>query len=118
MRDRTFKLIPHIVEGNFIVRRAVGSTPAIMGTKLKQYYVRSDRFFELILDVGSSSVASGVVGLSVGYAKTLVVDIAFLLEGYDETTLPERVTGCVRLHNVDFVEGFRFVEGNDDNDSD
>jgi hypothetical protein len=35
-RDKTFKLIPQIVEGNFLVRKAVGSTPAIMGTKLRQ----------------------------------------------------------------------------------
>ena len=68
-RDHTFKLIPQIVEGNFIVRRAVGSTPAIMGTKLKQYYIRGERFFELILDVGSSSVAAGVTGLASGYVS-------------------------------------------------
>lgn len=68
-RDHTFKLIPQIVEGNFIVRRAVGSTPAIMGTKLKQHYIRDKRFFELILDVGSSSVAAGVTGLAAGYVS-------------------------------------------------
>lgn len=32
-RDNTFKLIPQIIEGNFMVRKAVGSTPAIMGNK-------------------------------------------------------------------------------------
>ncbi len=53
-RDVTFKLIPQIVEGNFIVRKAVRSTPAIMGLKLKQYYFSSERYFELFLDVASS----------------------------------------------------------------
>ena len=108
-RDKTFKLIPQIVEGNFIVRRAVGSTPAILGTKLKQSYVRNDRFFELICDVGSSSVAAGVVRLSVGYAKTLTVDMAFVLQGDKEEHLPEKVFGACRMKNLDFEEGFRFV---------
>ena len=34
--DRCYKLIPQIVEGNFIVRRAVGATPAILGMMLGQ----------------------------------------------------------------------------------
>ena len=85
-----------IIEGNFIVRRAVGSTPAILGTKLKQSYRRTDRYLELIVDVGSSSVAAGVVRLSIGYARTLVVDLCFLLEGKTEETLPEKVFGMAR----------------------
>lgn len=101
-RDRTFKLIPQIVQGNFIVRKAVGSTPAIMGKKLRQEYVRTDRFFEVVLDCGSSSVATGVIRLSLGYAKTLVVDMGFLFEGDDDSTLPERLFGCVRMKQIDF----------------
>jgi hypothetical protein len=49
-RDSTFKLIPQIVQGNFIVRKAVGSTPAVLGKKLRQLYVRDERFFEIVLD--------------------------------------------------------------------
>jgi hypothetical protein len=109
-RDVTFKLIPQIVEGNFIVRKAVGSTPAIMGLKLKQYYFSSERYFELFLDVASSSVAAGVVALTVGYAKTLVVDMAFLLEGAEEWALPEKILGTCRLKNVDLHGGMRFCE--------
>lgn len=109
-RDRTFKLIPQIVQGNFMVRKAVGSTPAIMGKKLKQLYVRGERFFEIILDCGSSSVAAGVIRLSLGYAKTIVVDLGFLFEGDDETVLPERIFGCVRIKNPDFSMPIRKVK--------
>jgi hypothetical protein len=109
-RDKTFKLIPQIVQGNFIVRKAVGSTPAIMGKKLRQEYVRTDRFFEVILDCGSSAVATGVIRLSLGYAKTLVVDMGFLFEGDDESELPERLFGCVRLKRIDFGPNLRKVE--------
>ncbi|KAL3943961.1 MAG: hypothetical protein SGBAC_001955 [Bacillariaceae sp.] len=101
-RDKTFKLIPQIVEGNFIVRKAVGSTPAIMGTKLAQYYSRSDRFVEVILDCGSSQVATGVIRLSLGYAKSLMVDMGFLLEADGEQYLPERIFGCARMKYPEF----------------
>lgn len=108
-RDRTFKLIPQIVDGNFIVRKCVGSTPAIMGKKLRQLYVSNDRFFEVILDCGSSPVATGVIRLSLGYAKTLVVDMGFLFEGDEDEYLPERIFGCVRMKNIDFGPQMRHV---------
>jgi hypothetical protein len=109
-RDRTFKLIPQIVQGNFIVRKAVGSTPAIMGKKLRQLYIRSDRFFEVVLDCGSSPVASGIIRISLGYARTLVVDMAFLFEADDQSFLPERIFGCVRVKNMEFGPNLRFVQ--------
>ena len=109
-RDETFKLIPRIVEGNFLVRKAVGSTPAIMGTRLKQYYVRTERFMEIVLDCGSSQVAEGVLKLSLGYAKTLVVDMGFLLEAREDEHLPERIFGCVRVKYPSFGNELRKVD--------
>lgn len=109
-RDRTFKLIPRIVEGNFLVRKAVGNTPAIMGTKLRQRYVRNERFMEVILDCGSSAVATGVIRLSLGYAKTLVVDMGFLLEADSDEYLPEQIFGAVRMKYPSFGAHLRKVE--------
>jgi len=108
-RHSVFKLLPRIAEGNVVVKKAVGSKPAIMGRKLKQTYVRRERFMEVIIDVGSSSVATKIVKLSLSYAKTLVVDMAFLLEGKDNDVLPERIIGSVRLKNVDFKNSQRLV---------
>jgi len=101
-RDNTFKLVPRIVDGNFMVKKAVGSKPAILGRKLKQHYIRTQRFFELIVDIQSDAIAKKVVALSVGYAKTLIVDMMFMLEGDTEDTLPERILGGVRVKNLDF----------------
>lgn len=101
-RNHTFKLIPRIVEGNYMVRKAVGSKPAILGTRLKQHYIRTGRYFEVVVDISSSTVAQRVVKLAQGYAKGLVVDMMFLLEGVDEDTLPERILGGVRISNIDF----------------
>lgn len=68
-RDETFKLIPRIVEGNFVVKAAVGAKPSILGNKLRQIYVHGDRFMELIVDIGSNNVAQKVVKLSTGYVS-------------------------------------------------
>eukprot|EP00566_Odontella_aurita_P015491 CAMPEP_0113551646 /NCGR_PEP_ID=MMETSP0015_2-20120614/14635_1 /TAXON_ID=2838 /ORGANISM="Odontella" /LENGTH=338 /DNA_ID=CAMNT_0000452551 /DNA_START=73 /DNA_END=1089 /DNA_ORIENTATION=- /assembly_acc=CAM_ASM_000160 len=109
-RDRTFKLVPRIVEGNTLVKKAVGSKPVLMGRKLKQSYVRGERFFELIIDVGSDKIADKIVKMCIGYAKSIVVDLAFILEGTDQSVLPERVMGTFRLNNIDFKNQRRVVE--------
>jgi len=109
-RDKTFKLIPRIVEGNFLVRKAVGSTPCIMGKAIKQTYAKGDRFFEVFLDTGSSAAAAGVIKLCSGYAKCISTDMAFLLEGTNESTLPERLLGCARIKRLDFKKDVRFVK--------
>lgn len=103
-RNETFKLIPRIVEGNYLVRKAVGSKPAILGRKIKQTYIRTDRFMELIVDIASDSIANKIVTLSLGYAKTLAVDMAFVLEGNDPLTLPEQILAAVRMNHIDFKQ--------------
>jgi hypothetical protein len=101
-RDSSFKLIPRIVKGNLIVRRAVGSKPSLLGKKIKQYYFRGERFFEMIVDIASDPVAQKIVKLALGYAKSLVTDICYVIEGTDTETLPERIFGGVTLKNIDF----------------
>jgi hypothetical protein len=101
-RNDTFKLIPRIVEGNYVVRTAVGTKPTIIGKKIQQYYIRGDRYFEIVVDISSEPMAQRIVKLALGFAKTLVVDIMYVLEGNDEDTLPERIFGGVRLRGIDF----------------
>ncbi|CAH0482813.1 unnamed protein product [Peronospora belbahrii] len=100
-RNERFKLIPCIVEGSFIVRQAVGSTPALIGKKLRQPTFRGKQYFELDVDIGSSAVANRVVGLVSGYTKKLVIDMGFVLEGQSPDELPERLFGSVRLVHTD-----------------
>ena len=56
-RNTRFKLIPKVVDGNYLVRKAVKDTPTLLGTKLNQIYTREDHYFELAVDVSSSTVA-------------------------------------------------------------
>jgi hypothetical protein len=109
-RDNTFKLIPRIVEGNYIVRKAVGSKPSILGRKLKQIYHGTDRYMEVIVDIASDPIAQRVTKLAMGYLQSIVVDMMFVLEGNDEKELPERIFGGVRLSGVDVkLQGRRTV---------
>jgi uncharacterized membrane protein len=50
-------------KGPWVVKMAVGNKPALIGTKLQQFYTRGDRFFEIDIDIGSSQVAARVLGL-------------------------------------------------------
>ncbi|KAE9190124.1 hypothetical protein PF004_g21996 [Phytophthora fragariae] len=100
-RNERFKLIPSIVEGSFIVRQAVGSTPALVGKKLSQPYFRGKQYFELDIDIGSSAVANRVVGLVSGYTKKLVINMGFVLEGQNPEELPERLFGTASLVHLD-----------------
>lgn len=100
-RSETLKLIPNVHEGSWMVRRAVGQTPAIIGRALDTAFYTGDGYCEVDIDVGSSSVAAGVLRIVRGAAKSLIVDLAFLLEGATEEDLPERLLGTVRLLKMD-----------------
>lgn len=110
-RDERFKLIPRISEGPFIVRKSVGSKPAILGKKLTQRYFKGENVLELDLDVGSSTIAHRLLQLSLGYSKLLTVDMAFVLEGQDEKELPEQVVGLIRAVHVDFSKAVDINKG-------
>lgn len=70
-RDNTFKLIPRIVDGNILVKRAVGSKPTLIGRKLKLHYIRDERFMEVIMDISSDPIAHNIVQLAKGFVSHL-----------------------------------------------
>ncbi|CAH0519302.1 unnamed protein product [Peronospora belbahrii] len=99
-RNSRFKLIPTVVEGSFIIKQSVGSKPTLLGNKLKCLYHRGDNYFEVDIDISSNSVANTVVGMVQGVTKSLVVDMAFLLEAQSDEELPENILGAVRLQHI------------------
>ncbi|CAM6079958.1 unnamed protein product [Sphagnum tenellum] len=81
-RNSRFKLIPSIVEGYWMVKRAVGTKACLLGRAVTCHYLRENNFLEIDVDIGSSSVARGVVGLVLGYITSVVVDLAILIEAH------------------------------------
>ncbi|KAL0585542.1 hypothetical protein ABG067_004683 [Albugo candida] len=106
-RNSRFKLLPTVVDGSFIIRQSVGSKPTLLGNKLKCQYHKADHYFEVDVDISSNSVANSVVGMVQGVTKSLVVDMAFLLEAQTEEELPEVLLGAVRMDRVALDRPFR-----------
>lgn len=100
-RAQRLKLLPRVVQGSGPIREGVGTTPAILGTKIQQHYYQGPHYLEVDYDVGSSTVATNVVNLLLGYSRNLIIDLAFVIEAQSVLELPERVLGTVRLDSID-----------------
>ncbi|XP_072991915.1 protein ENHANCED DISEASE RESISTANCE 2 isoform X2 [Typha latifolia] len=99
-RDARFKLIPSIIEGYWMIKRAVGTKACLLGKAVTCRYLRQDNFLEIDVDIGSSSVARSIISLVLGYVTSIVVDLAILIEATEEEELPEYILGTVRLNRV------------------
>ena len=100
-RNSRFKLIPYISQGSWIVKQSVGKKSCLLGQALEVNYFRGDNYLELDIDVGSSTVARGVVNLVLGYLNNLVIEMAFLIQGNTAEELPEFLLGTCRLNHLD-----------------
>eukprot|EP00968_Pinguiococcus_pyrenoidosus_P012271 scaffold1070_cov245-Pinguiococcus_pyrenoidosus.AAC.25 len=100
-RNDRFKMIPKLLEAPWIVKNAVPVKPAIMGKKLTCRYFRGKDYVEVDLDVASEAIARNIVSLCRGYARQLVVDVGIVLQGENESELPERMLGVVSMHHID-----------------
>ncbi|KAG8375166.1 hypothetical protein BUALT_Bualt10G0072100 [Buddleja alternifolia] len=100
-RNSRLKLIPSVPKGSWIVRQSVGSTPCLLGKAVDCNYIRHPNYLEVDVDIGSSTVANGVLGLVVGVITSLVVDMAFLVQANSIEELPERLIGAVRVSHIE-----------------
>lgn len=114
-RTSRLKLIPSVPKGSWIVRQSVGSTPCLLGKAVDCNYIRGPKYLEIDVDIGSSTVANGVLGLVIGVMTTLVVDMAFLVQANTADELPERLIGAVRLSHIELLSAI--VPPNLDQDS-
>ncbi|CAN7109205.1 unnamed protein product [Brassica rapa subsp. narinosa] len=100
-RNSRLKLIPQVPKGSWIVRQSVGSTPCLLGKAVDCNYIRGPTYLEIDVDIGSSTVANGVLGLVIGVITSLVVEMAFLVQANTPEELPERLIGAVRVSHIE-----------------
>ncbi len=100
-RNQRLKFIPHAHQASWMLKRAVGNRPAILGKAMKMRYHRGDGYLEIDVDIASSSTAVNLWGLVQGVAKGLVMDLGFVLEAQEREWLPELLLAAVRVHKVD-----------------
>ncbi|KAK2077069.1 hypothetical protein QBZ16_004702 [Prototheca wickerhamii] len=109
-RNRQFKMIPHISKGPWIMQKSVGTTPVILGQKLRTKYFRGEKYFEVDVDIGASSVAASITNMVIGATKSLTLDMAVLIEGQSPEHLPEQLLGIIRLANLDMKSAAYYDE--------
>uniref|UniRef100_A0A166F4Z1 START domain-containing protein n=1 Tax=Daucus carota subsp. sativus TaxID=79200 RepID=A0A166F4Z1_DAUCS len=100
-RNSRLKLIPSVPKGSWIVRQSVGSTPCLLGKAVDCNYIRGPKYLEIDVDIGSSTVANGVLGLVIGVMTSLVVEMAFLVQATTTDELPERLISAVRVSHIE-----------------
>ncbi|XAR59744.1 hypothetical protein NMG60_11015697 [Bertholletia excelsa] len=100
-RNSRFKLIPYISEGSWIVKQSVGKKACLAGQALEINYFHGKNYLELGINIGSSTVARGVVNLVLGYLNNLVIEMAFLIQANTREELPEHLLGTCRLCQLD-----------------
>jgi hypothetical protein len=100
-RNMRFKLIPSVTEGPWVVKAAVRSQPALLGRKVVQRYFRGEGYMEIDVHVGSSVIASQIVGVCRGYGKHFAADVGIVIQGEDPSELPERMLACCSFHKID-----------------
>lgn len=106
-KNRMLKLIPHIADGSWVIKQSVGTTPVIVGTKLKTSYHQTQRYIEMDIDVSANATAAYVTGMVRNTVKNLVIDFGFVLEGTAPWELPESLAGAFRLHHLDITTAKR-----------
>ena len=142
------------MEGPWVVKLAVGSTPVILGQKITIRYFRGKKitdksiiksanesivndltsknensmnnstnnesineitinnslnnenllninYLEIDFHISSSSIASNIVGLCRGYAKSYICNMGIVIQGENCNELPEKLLACFSVNYID-----------------
>ncbi|XP_010247449.1 PREDICTED: protein ENHANCED DISEASE RESISTANCE 2-like [Nelumbo nucifera] len=109
-RNQRFKIVNRIVKGPWIVKAAVGNYAAcLLGKALTCNYHRGENYLEIDVDIGSSTLASAILHLALGYVTAVTIDMGFLVEAQTEEELPEKLLGAVRIAQME-MSSATFVE--------
>jgi hypothetical protein len=86
-----------------MIKKLVGSTPALIGTKVPVSYRGSiaENYLEVIIDVATGPLlGNNICNTVVGKADVVTVDLGFVIEAEEDEHLPEHMLGVVRLHHL------------------
>ena len=106
-RNNRFKLIPQIVEGPWLVKKITPSNvPALIGNKLTTTYHKGPNYMEIDVDITSSTAANSIWTVIYKTLASLVIDLAFVIQGNEIAELPETLFGTVRITRVSLTPDF------------
>jgi hypothetical protein len=107
-RDARLKILPIVLHGPWIVKRAVGpgSSPALLGQAIPlQYYFTQNQknkkgVYEVDVIITASRIAKGILSVVKGHTKHLTIALGFIIEGTNEEELPESVLASCQIHSL------------------
>ena len=107
-RDSKLKLLPVVVDGPWIVKKAVGpgTAPAMIGRDLPlQYYFTEATstkkgIYEVDVLVTASRIARGILNIVKGHTKSLTIAFAFIIEAAEHADLPENILCSFQMHSM------------------
>lgn len=109
-RNSRFKIVNRIVKGPWIVKAAVGNYAAcLLGKALQCNYYKGVNYLEIDVDIGSSTIASAILKLALGYVNSVTIDMGFVVEAQAEEELPEKLIGAVRIARME-MSAAEYVE--------
>lgn len=130
-RDARLKLLPIVLNGPWIVKRAVGpgSSPALLGQAIPlQYYFTPNQknqkgIYEVDVIITASRIAKGILSVVKGHTKHLTIALGFIIEGTKEEELPETVLASCQIHSLHLERCMRlptywddYSDGDDDDE--
>ena len=105
-----------------MVKRACGTTPAIIGRKIPISYYRGANYFEvsetahalliihlimqIVVDITKNSAANSICRLVIDQVAHLSVCLAFVIEARSNEELPEQILGAIEFSRIN-LELFR-----------
>ncbi|XP_071734873.1 protein ENHANCED DISEASE RESISTANCE 2-like [Rutidosis leptorrhynchoides] len=99
-RNSRIKVIPHVTKGPWVLKQTIRK-PTLIGNMLKINYIFGKNYLEMDVDVGSSTSAKVLAGKAFSCFSSLIVDMAFVIQGNTQEELPEHLIGAFRLSHLD-----------------
>jgi len=107
-RDARLKLLPVVIEGPWIVKKAVGAgtAPALLSQSIPlQYYFtpgsgKKKGIYEVDVIITASRIAKGILNVVKSHTKKLTMALSIIIEAATEEDLPETVLCSSELHSL------------------
>ena len=104
-RNARLKMMVIIPDGPFLLRKSVpGNKPFIIGKGIKIDWFRGDGYLEANINISSNASAEKMWGLVQAVARSIVVDLALIIEAKEAQQLPEALLTAARIMKVNLAE--------------
>jgi hypothetical protein len=105
-RDARLKLLPVVMDGPWIVKKAVGNGPALLGQAIPLQYFFTEPtdkrkgIYEVDVIITASKIARGILSVVKSHTKRLSIAFGFIIEGAEEAELPETVLCACQINSL------------------